>query len=358
MTRAWLGLALAGLMTLVAATPASSNHVVMHGGPFPGVVVALVPDSREPGTLYLAAFGSGVYKSVDGGRRWVAASHGLETPTVLTLAVDPGSPRTLYAGTDTGVFVSQDAAATWSRRGAALAARNVRSLLVPERSAVLYAATDQGVFQSPDRGRIWVPSGMGLDSRDIRVLRADPGHPHRLYAAGFGGVFRSEDAGQGWQSVSRGLTDSRVRALVVDSIRPGVLYAGTAGSGVFMTTDAGARWEAVNDGLGNRTVLSLAVTPRGERYAGTVGGVYRWDAAAAAWRRLGGDLLTLTVTFVVANPLRPATLYAGTGGLVFVSEDHGQRWEELAVSVVGPNIPRPEAAGMSRPTGTSSTGRR
>ncbi len=125
-----------------------------------------------------------------------------------------------------------------------------------------------------------------------------------------------------------------------------------------MSTRAGPRWEPLNACLGYLTLLSLTVTAHGERYAGTVGGVYRWDAAAAGWQRLGGDLLTLTITFVALNPHRPATLYAGTGGLVFVSEDHGQRWADLAVSVVGPNLSRSETVGVGPPTRTPSTGRR
>ncbi|MBI3454519.1 MAG: hypothetical protein HY002_01855 [Candidatus Rokubacteria bacterium] len=359
MRRSWLSLLAAGLLGLVLGRPAAANHVVMHGGPFAGVVVQLIAHPEEPGTLYLAAFGSGVYKSVDGGRQWVASSRGLEDPAVLTLALDPVSPRILYAGTDSGVFVSRDGGAAWRRAGRAIAARNIRSLVVqPERPTVLYAATDQGVFWSWDQGRAWAPRREGLDARDIRVLRLDPAHPGRIYAGGFGGVYRSEDGGRRWQGMNQGLTDRRVRALVLDPTRPDALYAGTAGSGVFVTTDGGGHWEPLNDGLRNRTVLSLLATSDGERFAGTVGGVYRWDAAGSSWQLVGEDVLTLTVTVVATNPHRPGTLYAGTGGLVFVSQDHGRQWRELAVSVAGPAGLRPGASAAGRPPGASHVERR
>src|SRR5262249_6300452 len=86
----------------------------------------------------------------------------------------------------------------------------------------------------------------------------------------------------------------------------------------------------------------------GEPFAGTVGGVYRLEPGGTAWTPVGEDVLTLTITFVAANPRRPGTVYAGTGGLVFVSEDGGQRWKELATAVTGPAVPRPASAGLQR----------
>lgn len=337
----WLILLLAAFMGLALTSPVSANHIVMHGGPFAGVVVQLLPDPDDRATLYLAAFGGGVFKSVDGGRHWFTASRGLEDLTVLTLAMDPISPQVLYAGTDAGLFVSRNGGAQWSRAGLAISDRNIRSLLVaPTRPTVLYAATDQGVLWSWNQGTTWASRSTGLGSRDIRVLRLDPSHPGRLFAAGFGGVFRSDDEGRRWQAINRGLTDLRVRALALDPTRPQVAYAGTAGGGVFVTNDSGRQWHALNAGLGNRTVLSLLVTPGGERFAGTVGGVYRLDPGGSVWTLVGGDVLTLTVTFVATNPHRSGTVYAGTGGLVFVSEDDGRRWRELAVSVATPTVGR------------------
>jgi len=347
------GLLLAAISAASLGLPghATSNHVVMHGGPFGGVVVSLLTHPDAPEVLHLAAFGSGVYRSVDGGRHWAAASRGLDDPAVLTLAQDPVSPRVLYAGTDSGIFLSRDAGATWRRIGAALADRNVRSLLVaPGRPTVLYAATDQGILWSWDQGATWVPRGAGVETRDIRVLRVDPTHPQRLYAAGFGGVFRSDDGGRAWRAASRGLAERRVRALAVDPARPGVLYAGTSGGGVFVTTDGGGLWQPWNEGLRNLTVLSLLATADGEALAGTVGGVYRRPGGAPAWELVGGDVLTLTVTFVTSHPRRPATLYAGTGGLVFVSDDRGRHWRELALSVAAPSA----TAAVAHPAATES----
>ncbi len=356
--RTWWVL-VASVAALAPALSASANHIVMHGGPFGGVVVSLLPHPRERETLYVAAFGSGLYRSGDGGRRWLAASSGLEDFSVLALAMDPISPNVMYAGTDSGLFVSKDGGASWLRTGTAIADRNIRSLVVlPTRPTVLYAASDRGVLWSWDQGVTWAPRNAGLASRDIRVLRLDSATPTRLFAAGFGGVFRSSDEGRRWKTINRGLADLRVRALALDPAPPATLYAGTAGGGVFESTDGGDTWRAWNEGLNNLTVLSLLVTPEGERFAGTVGGVYRREPAAPAWERVGQDVLTLTITFVTDNPHRPGTVYAGTGGLVFVSHDRGRRWQELAVSVTNP-AGQPVSAGVPQSTEAHSrTGRR
>jgi photosystem II stability/assembly factor-like uncharacterized protein len=110
--------------------------------------------------LYLVAFGGGVYRSVDGGRRWGAASRGLDDLAVLTLVMDPTSPRVLYAGTDSGVFVSRDGGQTWARPRPVMPDRNIRSLVVvPTRPTVLYAATDRGVLWSVNGGADWARRG-------------------------------------------------------------------------------------------------------------------------------------------------------------------------------------------------------
>ncbi len=347
MARLARALAAASLLALGAAG-AAANHVVMHGGPFGGVVTQLVLDPRDPETLYVAAFGSGIYKSVDGGRTWRWASSGLDDPTVLALT--PAASGVLYAGTDSGVFVSRDGGASWRRPGEGLAERNVRSLLAwPGPPPALYAATDQGILRSTDGGATWAWRNEGLDSRDIRVLRGDSTRPGRLYAAGFGGVYRTDDGGARWEAVVAGLSDRRVRALALDPRRPGTLYAGTAGRGVFVTSNGGVQWQPLTQGLRNLTVLSLASTETGERFAGTVGGVYRLAPSGRTWTLVGEDVLTLTITFVTASPHRPDRLYAGTGGLVFVSDDHGRQWRELAVSVAGRATVPAVATGASRP---------
>ena len=118
-------------------------------GPVGGSVYCLVPDPSRASTLY-AGTAEGVFKSDDGGASWRAASAGMPSARVQTIAIDPSSTSTLYAGTLTpdgtdsvGIFKSTDGAASWtaineglspgSRRWTSGAWRSIRR--IPGRSS-------------------------------------------------------------------------------------------------------------------------------------------------------------------------------------------------------------------------------
>ena len=74
----------------------------------------------DPNVVYVAtgSFGStNVIKTVNGGASWGNATGsgatGLPDVPVNDLEIDPSNPDTIYAGTEVGVFVSQDGGATW-----------------------------------------------------------------------------------------------------------------------------------------------------------------------------------------------------------------------------------------------------
>ena len=114
--RLWRSLFLR-LLSLVLAVIAwgicTTTHAANIGwaqtsGP-PGTVLSVAIDPNTPATLYAGTNGGGVFKSTDSGANWSAASTGLSNSNVLSLAIAPSSapntPATLYAGTyGGGVF--------------------------------------------------------------------------------------------------------------------------------------------------------------------------------------------------------------------------------------------------------------
>jgi photosystem II stability/assembly factor-like uncharacterized protein len=67
-------------------------------------LTAMAIDPEQPGTLYSAFLGQGVFKSVDGGANWIELNDGLSNLNVHSLVLSAGNPNTLYAGTPVGAF--------------------------------------------------------------------------------------------------------------------------------------------------------------------------------------------------------------------------------------------------------------
>lgn len=69
---------------------------------------------------YLGQQGGRVWKTTNAGGIWTDISKSLPDVPVSSLMLDPVDHITLYAGTDVGVFVTQDGGATWAEYGAGL----------------------------------------------------------------------------------------------------------------------------------------------------------------------------------------------------------------------------------------------
>src|SRR5438132_12764701 len=100
------------LFTLAAVIGASALHSAVAGqaadpalprgpnrwttrGPGGGTILAMAVDPTDPSTIYAGAwdyyepFGTGVYKSTDGGLHWGLANRGLTSTGVYSVAIDP-----------------------------------------------------------------------------------------------------------------------------------------------------------------------------------------------------------------------------------------------------------------------------
>src|SRR5512138_2713291 len=88
-----------GLM-LLSGRATGQSGTWLFGGPQGGTVYCLTADPSHAATLY-AGTDHGVYKSDDAGASWKASNAGLEVYRVQTIAVDPVTPSTLFAGTIT-----------------------------------------------------------------------------------------------------------------------------------------------------------------------------------------------------------------------------------------------------------------
>jgi uncharacterized protein (TIGR03437 family) len=117
----------------------------------------IAPDPANPQRAYVAYSGfdvstpttpGHVFLTEDGGATWRNISGNLPDVPVLSLALDPLLPGTVYAGTDLGVFRTVDGGETWLRFGAGIPNTSVFILRFHAASRSLVAATHgRGAFR-------------------------------------------------------------------------------------------------------------------------------------------------------------------------------------------------------------------
>ena len=124
-------------------------------------VTAVVVDPSDADRVY-AATNNGVYRSTDGGSSWSRRTTGMSERDVKSLAIAPSVATTIYAGTTDGIFVSTNGADDWSTTGSGPS--EIISLAVdPFDPLTVYGGTPVGgVFRTANGGTTWTSSGTGI----------------------------------------------------------------------------------------------------------------------------------------------------------------------------------------------------
>ena len=284
------------------------------------------PDFPTRNPLQSRLAGTVAWKTTNGGATWTSSAAGLNATWIRAVAIDPQNTNTVYAATHGyGAFKSVDAGASWVGINNGLTDPFVSALMwtaaVP---SVLYAGTESGLYRTEDGGASWqaVP---GLYGRVV-ALAGDPTSPSTLYAAmepatGGAGVFKSTDAGETWTDVG---PYEQASSIAVSAASPSTVYVGTW-RGVYKSTIGGGDWALMGEELMLGSVHGVAVDPTDASivYAATDYGLFRSATGGAEWTLVGNFGLVISV---VLAPSAPSVIYAGTGTGVVVSHDGGDSW--------------------------------
>jgi photosystem II stability/assembly factor-like uncharacterized protein len=260
-------------------------------------------DPVYPATIYAGTKGDAVYKSYDGGQRWVSLRAGLDDVTISSVVnqfvFDPADSNHLFIATTMGVFESQNGGDQWQKRmdGMKEVLMVVTLGLDPSRPKILYAGTSGGVYKTVSRGLWWERINSGLVVQDVHqtsrslgvtVIHVDPHAPNNVFAATLSGLYASPDGGRLWKRIGESLPDQMISAMVLDRVVPNRVYIASR-AGVHRSDDSGMTWKAMNEGLATLNVRSLAQSPVDPNvfYVGTNGsGLYRSEDTGATWRVL------------------------------------------------------------------------
>ncbi|HTQ78437.1 MAG TPA: hypothetical protein VMM92_00460 [Thermoanaerobaculia bacterium] len=325
------------VLLLSAALPALAGvNVWTPLGPNGGIVTTIAADPVTAGTVYAGTVG-GVWKSLDAGASWALASRGLRDREVLALAIDPRQPSHLAAATLYGLFTSRDGATTW--QPAVNAPTGGVSSLAVDSSSTLYAGTYYGgVWRSTDFGQTW----QQRTDRFLYVFSivADPIQPNTLYVvATNGGIFfKSTDGGATWVSSGAGLparlTGRGVAQLALDPEVPANLFIALRRDfgqpdQVYVSRDSGAHWTA--DGPG---ALPIATGPGGAVYAGS----FASHDHGATWSPVTEPPANPANAFGLEVSPVDGKLYANTDSGVFTSTDGALHWQQSIQGLAATSI--------------------
>ncbi|MDQ6678759.1 MAG: glycoside hydrolase [Acidobacteriota bacterium] len=223
-------------------------------------------DPHVSGSLYFAHT-RGIANSVDSGKTWHDASGDLKRRYAETVRVDREYAGVLIAGTESGVFRSEDRGGHWRLSGAA-GFQILRLEQSPFDSCFWLAATQQGgLFSSSDCGRSFENTGGALAlNRNLYEVAWDPHHLGRVAVAGFAfGIAISRDQGITWTFHNRGLPRVDVWCLAFDPDHAGRIYASVNEEAVYVSNDDGETWTP--DGLPGKAARRLVFIPEAARSA-------------------------------------------------------------------------------------------
>lgn len=311
----------------------------------------------EKMTVLVGTVGQGIMRSADGGETWQRAgiNQGIHSDALVrTLANNPRQPEILYAGTDKGLYRSEDTGQKWQLIDSPLSNYCVWNLAIDSADPrVMFAGTGTPtpatIFRSTNGGRSWEqrPVEVAEECPAVGIPRVtgiaiDPAN-HRNIWVGLevDGVRRSTDGGDTWTSINGAIPNPDVHNVAVAGGPPKTVIV-VVNNDVFTSTDDGATWRPVRvrevfPFTYPRGIMVQPDNPRvvfltiGDTTPGRIGTVMRSKDTGKTWENLSLPIQPNTAMWVVnIQPFDPSIVFAGSRyGYLYRSDDGGDSWRKL-----------------------------
>ena len=313
-----------------------------------------------------------VWKTTDRGETWLPTGVSNEIVSGYAIAIDPLDRRRLYAGTDCGLYRSEDRGASWEH--VAFDRPILEIAVSPGDNAIIfvsapeYGEDEQGTgLRIPEFRTQKVEVTQDAPSRDdLRIVPLPVGPPYsssatslvetsrgvarddfctslymsappdplscrsiirRSYGARSraSATYRTTNGGVSWEELPD-LAGMSVRALAIDPIVPATVYAGATPDGMrdphlFRSTDTGGSWdplyvEPVTPWGVVTLTMDLALAPDDHEtiYFGNTLGLHLSTDAGETWRTSG---VPQSAPCVGVSPHTPELLLSGTTSTMF-----------------------------------------
>jgi photosystem II stability/assembly factor-like uncharacterized protein len=243
-------------------------------------------DPTDPTYVYAEAQRGYFTSSTDGGHSFRTSFSGLNDSAFLFVTpfvLDPNQPTRLWIG-GSRMWRTNNRASSWLAASTLFPASVSAIAIAPGQPNLVLAGTASGQIArttsatTADVSTQW-PSTQPREGFVSSIVFANAGTVYATYA-GFGGdhVWRSEDAGLTWAPLSGTLPDIPVHSIAIDPTRPDRLYLGTD-LGVFVSLDRGEHWSVENSGFAAVVTEAVVIGPGSRGPA-----IYAFTHGRGAWR--------------------------------------------------------------------------
>ncbi len=174
------------------------------------IVASSYQRRRHVWTLINGGPGSGIHKTIDGGKTWTRISAGLPKDHMgrIGLAAAPSQPDMLYAiieanDEEKGLYRSTDFGNNWSKRSSYMTTspQYYNELIVDPHNPERLYSVNTFTSKSEDGGVSFTPISTQWRHVDDHALWIDPENTRHLYIGGDGGVYETWDRGDTWRHV-------------------------------------------------------------------------------------------------------------------------------------------------------------
>ena len=340
-----------------------------------GRITAIDALIDNPNIIYLGAASGGVWKTENGGAKWVPVFDDQPIQNIGSLAIQQNNPAIVWAGTGEGnprnsinlgegIYKSLDAGKSWKRMGLEKT-RNIHRILIdPTQPDIVYAGVignpyaehpERGVYKTINGGNTWERILYTNDTSGVGDMIMDPSNPNKLFVAmwqhrrtpwslqsgGRGsGLYMTLDGGKSWKKLGKqeGLPDGNYGriGLTISRSNPKRIYAliEATKNGLYKSDDGGYQWELVSSDpqwVSNRPFYfqEIAVDPQNENRLWLI---YQMISASED----AGKTFNIVIPYNGIHPdhhafwIHPRDgnfIIDGNDGGIGISRDRGKTWQ-------------------------------
>jgi len=340
---------------------------------------AKAPRGKIGSVIYAGTATGGVWKSTNAGVTWAPVFDSVRTGSVGAVAVAPSNPDVVWVGTGesnnmrssswgTGVYRSTDGGRTWSGAMLPRSQHIGRIVIDPRDPNIVYVAAlgplwasggERGLYKTSDGGKTWTNTKEISKYTGFGEVVMDPGNPDVLYAAsemrerreyGFlpagaeARIYKTTDGARTWVELKNGLPSGEIGRVGLSvcashtNIVYAMIHAKPPQNGLYRSDDAGASWHLVNDQNGTAWYYSQVICdPTDPEHVITLNANSResHDGGKTFVPFAAGNGIHTDHHRLWINEDNPEQMMLGSDGGLYTSWDAGKTWDHNESIVAG-----------------------